>query len=231
LQTEPEFLAELRELRESLMRPQTEADEEEAEGVEASPAEQMDAMRQRVLESARRIFEGEAIEVETLAPAADERVDLYGIHMRRGQEQLAEGQWFAAEERFTSALGLRPGDPMAAVGRIHAQIGGGMFLSAGLNLQKLFRAHPELIKVRYDETLLPFGRRLDEIVALLNARLRGADDFSRGAALVKAYLGFQTGKQEWVREGLERMVEIDRERGLEPEAMPTVLREAWIEKR
>jgi len=230
LANEPSLLTELRELREELMRPQ-EAASDEGDAGDGEDADAIEETRRRVLETARAIFGGEPIEVETLAPGADERVDLYGIHMQRGQAQLASGEWFAAEERFTSALGLRPGDPMAAVGRVHAQIGGGMFLSAGLNLQKLFRSHPELIKVRYDERLLPFGQRLDEITALLRARLRGADDFSHGAALVKAYLGFQTGDAEWVREGLDRMVEIDEERSLEPSPLAAVLREAWIGRR
>ena len=104
-----------------------------------------------------------------------------------------------------------------------------MFLSAGVNLQNLFRANPELIGVRYGDSLLPIGQRLDELRGLLNARLRGDDEFSRGAALVKAYLGYQAGLDEWVREGLDRVEEIDDELGRERATLPTVLRAAWLD--
>jgi hypothetical protein len=229
LAEEPELLAELRELREALMRPDRETPRfggnEEPDPEEMETAEKI---RESIRRAAKNLYDGAPIELDTIAPA-DDRVDLYSMHMNRGQELLAQGQWFAAEERFTSALGLRPGDPMAAVGRVHAQIGGGMFLSAGLNLQNLFRTNPELIDVRYGESLLPIGQRLDELRGLLNARLRGDDEFSRGAALVKAYLGYQVQRDEWVREGLDRIEEIDAERGRDAATLPTVLRAAWLD--
>jgi len=222
---ESDLLARLRELREDLMRPDQEtpeyggSDEEEPDAVES--------LRRRIAADAQRIFEGGVINVDTIAPPAQDGDSIFATHMRRGQEQLATGEWFAAEERFTSALGLRPGDPMAAVGRVHAQIGGGMFLSAGLNIQKLFRAHPELVSVRYDGALLPLGDRLAEIEALLLTRLRGEDDFSRGAALVQAYLGFQSENQEWIDRGLTRAREIDEARSRKPDSLIDVLEQAW----
>ncbi len=226
---EPELLAELRELREALMRPDREAPRfggsEEPDPEEMETAEKI---REGIRRAARNLYGGQRIKLDAIAPA-DERVDLYAMHMNRGQELLAQGQWFSAEERFTSALGLRPGDPMAAVGRVHAQIGGGMFLSAGVNLQNLFRANPELIGVQYGDSLLPIGQRLDELRGLLNARLRGDDEFSRGAALVKAYLGYQAGLDEWVRTGLDRVEEIDDELGRERATLPMVLRAAWLD--
>ncbi len=221
--SEDDLLDRFRELREGLMRPEDAAvvDPEEAS------AAATEALRQRISDDAQRLFEGGVIDVESLTPAPHDQNSLYAGHMSRGQELLAEGQWFAAEERFTSALGLRPGDPMAAVGRVHAQIGGGMFLSSGLNLQKLFRAHPELINVRYGSDLLPLGDRLNEIEALLLTRLRSEDDFSRGAALVQAYLGFQSKNAEWVERGLERAREIDEALDRTPDSLLDVLERAW----
>ncbi len=223
---ESDLLARLRELREDLMRPDQDTPEYGGAN-EDEPNATVEAMRQRIAADAQRIFEGGVINVETIAPPARDDASIFATHMRRGQEQLASGEWFAAEERFTSALGLRPGDPMAAVGRVHAQIGGGMFLSGGMNLQKLFRAHPELVSVRYNETLLPLGDRLTEIEALLLTRLRGEDDFSRGAALVQAYLGFQSKNDEWVERGLTRAREIDKARSRKPDSLIDVLEQAW----
>ena len=225
---EPRLLGELREIREALMRP--DAGAPEFGGSEIEDPDAVARIRQDLANKAEALFEGSVMTVETLMPPAADGVDLYAMHMTKGQEMLASGQWFAAEERFTSALGLRPGDPMAAVGRMHAQIGGGMFLSAGVNLQKLFRAHPELINVRYDGSLLPVGARLGEISALIEARLRGIDDFSRGSALVKAYLGFQTGDLDRVAAALDRVAEIDDEIGRDTDTLVVVLRAAWLGK-
>jgi len=226
LAPESELLGRLRELREELMRPEREVPE--FGGTQEDDPDATERLRRKIAETADVVFAGGAVKVEAISPPADEAVDLYGRHMREGEAHLASGRWFAAEERFTSALGLRPGDPMAAVGRVHAQIGGGMFLSAGLNIQKLFRAHPELINVRYEGPLLPTGARLDEVSGLLVSRMRGEDDFSRGAALVRAYLGFQTGEDGWIEQGLERVAEIEEAGGGETSALTEVLRTAWL---
>jgi len=227
--TESELLDRLRELREDLMNPDQgvpeyggSSDEEETEPTA------LDELRERIASDAERLFQGGSIQVDEIAPPARDEESLFASHMRRGQEQLASGEWFAAEERFTSALGLKPGDPMAAVGRVHAQIGGGFFLSAGLNLQKLFRAHPELVKVRYGASLLPLGDRLEEIEALLLPRLREDNDFSRGAAIVQAYLGFQSENDAWVERGLTRAREIDDALSRKRDALIDVLEQAWL---
>lgn len=226
LLSEPDVLARLRELREELMNPNKGVPE--LGGDDDAEIDAVEELRQRIAADAQRLFEGGIIDVDEIAPAARDDESMYAEHMRRGQEQLAQGAWFAAEERFTSALGLRPGDPMAAVGRVHAQIGGGMFLSAGLNLQKLFRSHPELINVRYGDALLPMGERLGEIEALLLTRLRGEDDFSRGSAIVKAYLGFQAQRDAWVQSGIERAREIDDAHSRTPDTLLDVLEQAWL---
>jgi len=223
---ENEVLERLRELREELMRPDQGLPEYGGSRDEEGP-DKVEALRRKIAETADAVFAGGEVRVEAIAPPADEAVDLYGRHMREGEQHLAAGRWFAAEERFTSALGLRPGDPMAAVGRVHAQIGGGMFLSAGLNIQKLFRSHPELINVRYDGPLLPLGDRLDEVNGLLVSRMRGENEFARGAAMVRAYLGFQRSERAWIEEGLGRVEEIERGRGDGVSSLTRVLRTAW----
>ena len=220
------MLKRLRELRKDLMRPDQGLPEYGGSRDEEEPDE-VEALRRKIAETADAVFAGGELRVDAIAPPADEAVDLYGRHMREGEQHLAAGRWFAAEERFTSALGLQPGDPMAAVGRVHAQIGGGMFLSAGLNIQKLFRAHPELINVQYEGPLLPLGERLDEVNGLLVSRMRGENEFARGAAMVRAYLGFQRGERAWIEEGLGRVEEIERARGDGVSSLTRVLRSAW----
>src|SRR5207248_1554768 len=75
--------------------------------------------------------------------------------MTAAQRLLSQGRLFDAEERCSRALSMRPGDIAGSVGRIHAQIGAGMLLSASVNLRSLLAEHPEIAGVKYAAELLP----------------------------------------------------------------------------
>ncbi|MEM7623868.1 MAG: hypothetical protein AAF235_11780, partial [Planctomycetota bacterium] len=81
--------------------------------------------------------------------------DIYAEHMLAGQRLMAESRYFAAEERFTLALTVRPSEVTARVGRVHAQIGAGMFMSASVNLTSLLREHPEISGARFAPQAFP----------------------------------------------------------------------------
>ncbi len=136
----------------------------------------------------------------------------YVEHMEVGQRLLAQERFFDAEERFTRAIGVRPGDVMAQVGRIHAQIGAGMYLSSALNMRVLLFQNPEVVGVRYDERLLPGKARQKAIFAKLREKAGvGADDkvvqaldpqLRRESGLLLAYFGFQLDDAAAIDEGL-----------------------------
>ncbi|KAA0213192.1 MAG: hypothetical protein DYG94_14235 [Leptolyngbya sp. PLA3] len=137
---------------------------------------------------------------------------VYAEHMKAGQRLLASERYFDAEERFTQALTIRPGNVDAQVARVHAQLGAGMFLSAAVNLRTLFLEHPELVSVRYDAALLPAPARIEYTVSRLREALPDArrDDptlralrQARAAGLLMAYLGYQTGDMNLFKEGLD----------------------------
>jgi hypothetical protein len=133
--------------------------------------------------------------------------DGYAEHMAVGQEHIAAGRFFYAEERFTAALSLKPGDPMAAIGRVHAQLGAGMFLSAAINLRSLFTEHPEVVGLKYQPSLLPPADRiqiLEERLVELSAPRNGKH---RDLGLLMAYLAFQRGKTDGINQGLALMSE------------------------
>lgn len=155
---------------------------------------------ERLLERARELLGEAPVTVDNLVENAAER-DIYTAHMEKGQELLAEGRWFEAEERFSAALRARPGDPMAAAGRVNAQIGAGMFVSAAVNLRNLLRAYPELMNARFNAALLPQGDRLNAVRAQLRDRTERDTGIARDAGLLLAYLGHQTGSAEDVRDG------------------------------
>ncbi|MCA9310409.1 MAG: hypothetical protein KDA21_04335 [Phycisphaerales bacterium] len=154
---------------------------------------------------------------------------VYRRHMEFGRQALDEGRWFDAEERFSAALTIKAGDAAAAVGRVHAQIGAGMFLSASINLRNLFEAYPEMIGVRYDMALLPSGDRLVRVRQLLNEAAGKDTTAGRDAALLLAYLGRQYRDNEEMNRGLNRMRAIRSALNLGDDPLETLLRTAWTE--
>ncbi|MEL7483194.1 MAG: hypothetical protein AAFN41_02450 [Planctomycetota bacterium] len=138
-------------------------------------------------------------------PAALEGRDFYASHVAEGRELLREGRFFDAEARFSMALSVREGDPIASIGRVHAQIGAGLFLSASLNLRETFTEHPMLIAARYAPDLLPTPQRTLAVVDRLNARVDGEGGEARAAALLLAYVGRNTDDETLIRRGLGRL--------------------------
>lgn len=154
--------------------------------------------------------------------------DLYSWHMEKGQESLAAERWFDAEERFTAALRARPGDPMAAAGRVHAQIGAGMLLSASVNLRNTFTAYPELIPATYPAELFPRGARLEGIRALLMVRIEEGKSFAHEAALLLAYVGWQSGNRQDIEAGFASLDRLNQQAGAASDPLELVLRTVWL---
>jgi len=131
---------------------------------------------------------------------------VYAENMAAGQAFLRDGRYFDAEERFVRAAGAIPGDTMASVGRIHAQIGAGLYMSASMNLRTLLTVHPELVATRYASELLPAPQRWASIRGQLQSRAGGEDPgAARAASLLLAYLGYQMGDREATNAGLEAL--------------------------
>lgn len=159
--------------------------------------------------------------------------DAYSTHMRRGQELLAAERYFDAEERFAAALNQRNADPMAAVGRLHAQIGASMFMSATINLRSLLTSNPELIGTRYAPELLPTEHRVREIMARLDELIAAGRGLPPDAGLLLAYLGYQTGDRTAIVRGLNAASVAARGSEESPrderlDALVRVLRDVWL---
>jgi hypothetical protein len=139
-------------------------------------------------------------------PPAEPSAAAFVRRMAEGQELLSKGRWFDAEAKFTMALIAKPNDQMASVGRAHAQLGAGLFLSAALNLRLAMADHPELIPTRYGKDLLPSAERAETLVAQLRADLAKPEPvLGADAGLLLAYLGFQFDNAAWKKEGLAEL--------------------------
>ncbi len=157
----------------------------------------------------------------------------YRLLMREAEGLMAKSRFFDAEDRFTRAIAAQPRDPMARIGRVHAEIGGGLYLSAVANLRAVFTDSPELVGTRYSPTLLPTESRMQTIVEQLSIEEKKAESLlGRESALLMAYVGYQRGDQKLIKQGLD---DFDNrvpqgEAGLEDRALLGVVRAAWTSK-
>lgn len=158
-----------------------------------------------------RLLRGNGEPVERYVTGDTAGRDFYAEHMKAGQDLMADGRYFDAEERFAHALGLKRGDVTAQVARLHAQIGAGLFLSASLNLQSLIMESPEVFGTRYAADMLPSPDRLDELKLLFRSTITDGTDrhrmsapsIRRASGVLMAYIGYQTEDTALIREGLD----------------------------
>jgi hypothetical protein len=94
--------------------------------------------------------------------------DFFGEYLLAGQEAMAAGRYFDAEERFVRALGIRPDDVTAQVGRAHAQLGAGLFVSAAMNLALV---RDRLVDVA-DPEVAPALARISSQLSVASTELR-----------------------------------------------------------
>ena len=163
-----------------------------------------------------------------LRALAADGFDSYARHMKTGQDHMAAGRLFQAEERFTAALSLKAGDPMASIGRVHAQLGNSLFLSASVNLRKLLIAHPELIGVRYAAEILPSRERTAMTKSRLRELIQREASMKRDAGLLLAYLGFQSDDQAAVAAGFDAMDSAEGQADEQLARLSGVLRQVWM---
>ncbi len=177
-----------------------------------------------------------AIEIERLLdPGADKR-NIYVEHINSGERLIANERYFDAEERFTHALSVKPGDISAQLGRLHAQIGAGMVLSASVNLQTLLSQRPEIISSRYSGNLLPNEQRIELLIVRLkeragitrpeySTRRMESDRVRISASMLLAYLGYQINNEETIIQGLDML----NERGSQADRrFASLLSQLWL---
>ncbi|MBY0312735.1 MAG: hypothetical protein K2W85_11755 [Phycisphaerales bacterium] len=168
---------------------------------------------------------GKASELNTNEPA------VYAGFMKAGEEALAKSRFFVAEDQFNRALGAMSRDPLARVGRTHAQIGAGLYLSASANLRSLLAQHPEMLAQRYGDALLPKPERMDRIIEQLRLEMESSTgSLGRESGLLIAYLGYQRGMPTLVSFGLDGFLEriAPEDAGKTDRALHETLRLAWL---
>ena len=143
--------------------------------------------------------------------------------MMAGEQQLKEGDYMLAEQRFQRALRFSPGHPLAIAGAANAQIGAGLYLPAAYTLRMMYTQNPEMIDATFDQELLPTPDRMTAAVDGIKSRLEGGQDRA-GLALVLAYIGRQSSDRSMIEEGVRIMGEVSAE-----DPLASLLRMVWLE--
>jgi hypothetical protein len=157
--------------------------------------------------------------VDHLTAAAQNRFDEL---LASGEQKLRDGEYFWAERRFERALRFTPGHPLATAGKGHAQIGAGLYAPAAMTLHRLLTENPEMIDVRYEQSLLPGRVRLGIAVDRLRQLVAEQRDRALHAFLL-AYIGHQLDRPDLVREGLQLMGASSPD-----DPLHAVLQEVWL---
>ncbi|MFG0258575.1 MAG: hypothetical protein ACF8GE_11795 [Phycisphaerales bacterium JB043] len=196
--------------------------------------EEMDRLRRNdpedegdISEAADALRSDEPFEIERFVDSNLTDESFFQEHMKKGQELLGEGRWFLAEERFGAALRINSGNPLAMAGRLHAQLGAGLFRSAIISLHSLFDAHPEMLGVRYDSALLPSESRLDLLLVSFRSQSGGDSGSDRDTAFLMAYLAWQLDRKDILSEAFVQIERINDElEDVEP--LYELARELWL---
>jgi len=238
----PKFDTDLERLREMLREGATGSEDKDALTDEVSSQAEEELQNQQLSrdtkddedkpaktapELAAELLKGKsALIVELAVPPSEGAI--YAQHMKRGKELLAAERWFDAEERFTAALAIKPGDPIAAAARINSQIAAGMFRSASVNLRNLYRAYPEMMVTRFDLKIIGPTKRTDRVKAQLREYAAGETQFARETALLLAYIGYQTQDAGTIADAFAMLDAVIAARSGQQDNLEETVRELWL---
>ncbi|QQE09926.1 hypothetical protein JD969_10380 [Planctomycetota bacterium] len=151
--------------------------------------------------------------------------DAFNRDLKKAEDELASGRYFAAENAYRLAVRARPENPLARIGLVHAQLGAGLIRSSAHNLRLLFERDPQMIAARYNPKLLPSPQRLQwvqgELTNMIKQGQGGPDP-----GLMLAYLGYQIDSKSLIRYGLAVIEQFSPTDPLLP-----VLRRIWLDEK
>lgn len=142
--------------------------------------------------------------------------------LAKAERLMSHKRYFDADAAYANTLVHKPGHPLAVAGRVNAQLGAGLYISAATTLRGLLNAHPELIATRYKEPLLPPAARLAKSRQDLERQLT-ATPRAGEPALMLAYIAYQQGNRDACDRALE---ELDK-RAPKDNLVP-LLRRLWV---
>lgn len=195
-----------------------------------APADGLDAVTTAELVGVVELIKDAAALGVTLSPISETDEQDESVYQRRmsdGENALRNGNWFDAEEYFASVIATHLGDGFAALGRIAAQLGAGLTRSAASGIRETFLAYPELAPTTLDRELLPQGDRLATVTAQLISLTEKGDAASLDAAIVLAWLGYQTDQPQLITLGFESLESVSQQAGIPMRGIDLMLKRLW----
>ncbi len=123
--------------------------------------------------------------------------------LREAEEFMAGGEYYRAAGRYEIAHTLDPRNPLPLLGRAHALIGAGQYLSAVNSLCRAIQRFPQIVRFRLDLTaFIPDAKLLEIRRAYLESRLREKDDYRLRFLL--GYIEYHTELAEFGMDNLKR---------------------------
>ena len=123
--------------------------------------------------------------------------------MLRAERNLKEAKFLDAAESYQAALSLKPADPLALVGRAHAEMGGGLYSAAAYDLKFVYTRKPELVAVKYDvDSFIPALRQ--EFLLGDLQKMTGQKETEDLASFLYCYLCYQTDRTTELKAELKR---------------------------
>ncbi len=168
----------------------------------ASPtAKRFDTVTDSQLQAGGRVKPVKLAENQDLSGVAG--ISPFNAMMSRGNVALQAGKYLDAAQAFQAAMVDQPQDPLAAVGRAHAEMGAGMYTSAAFDLKFVFTRKPELMGVKYADvgSFIPAGRQ--EFLLQDLKKLTTDKDAGGMAAFLYCYLCYQTGRADLLQAELK----------------------------
>ena len=125
---------------------------------------------------------------------------------RRAESHLKAGEYYRAVSNYDVARVADPGNALAWIGRGHALIGAGDYLSAAASLEEGLTRFPKLARFRIDlKSFLDHRDILDIRRADLERRLAAREDYRLRFLL--GYLEYYSGLEKFGRPNLKRAAE------------------------
>jgi hypothetical protein len=121
-------------------------------------------------------------------------VSAYDLLMSRAEKELQGGKFLNAAETYQEALGRKPEDPLALVGRGNAELAAGVYAGAEFDLKFVFARNPSLVGVRYEPSSFVPANRQEFLLSDLQ-KLTAKKEAANMASFLYCYICYETGRK------------------------------------
>jgi hypothetical protein len=127
----------------------------------------------------------------------------FDILMVRGEQNLKNGKYLDALQNFQAAQANKSEDPLAVIGRAHAELGAGAYSSAAYDLKFVFTRKPGMVSVKYDpQSFIPSARQEDLLGEL--QKMTAIKEAADMASFLYCYICYETGRDAALQAELTR---------------------------